>query len=82
MQDVDPKVIKVAVLVPGDIRPKDFSAYLDLAFAGVPDVLQFTVEGWGCDDIGDVTATTLMDAAVVYAAELFTEGSLDEPEDE
>jgi hypothetical protein len=58
-------VIKVAVLVTDDIRPKDLSRHiLDPAFEDVDEVLQFTVEGYGVDKIEDATEGFLMKATV------------------
>ncbi len=37
-------VIKVAVLVTADTRPKDLSNVLDLAFEDQDEILQFTIE--------------------------------------
>jgi hypothetical protein len=41
------RVIKIAVLVTADTRPKDLSRVLDVAFEDMDEVLQFTVEGYG-----------------------------------
>lgn len=45
----DTRVLKVAVRVATDTRPKDLSRVLDTAFEDWDDVVQFTVEGYGWD---------------------------------
>jgi hypothetical protein len=45
----DTRVLRVAVRVTTDTRPKDLSHVLDAAFEDWDDVVQFTVEGHGWD---------------------------------
>ena len=54
------RVIKAAILVPADTRPKDLSRALDIAFEDVDEVLQFVVEGYGWEEDGDATDAALM----------------------
>jgi hypothetical protein len=70
-------VTKVAVLTPADIRPKDLSRLLDVAFEDCDEVLQFVVEGYGCSDCSDVTEADLMAALIDYTAERLTQGEDD-----
>lgn len=60
-------VIKVAVLVTADTRPKDLSRWLDGAFEDVDEVLQFVVEGYGWDEGQEPTEEWLM-AGVIEGA--------------
>jgi hypothetical protein len=54
------RVIKAAILVTADTRPKDISRVLDEAFEDVDEVLQFVVEGYGWEQDGDATDAALM----------------------
>jgi hypothetical protein len=54
------RVIKIAVLVTADVRPKDLPGFLDEAFEDVDEVLQFVVEGHGWEKDGDATEAALM----------------------
>jgi hypothetical protein len=64
------RVIKVAVLVTAETRPKDISRALDATFEEWPEVLQFVVEGYGWDgsDAG-ATEEALMAATVEATVE-------------
>ena len=44
---IETEVIKVAVLVTADTRPKDLSRVLDVAFEGEDNVHRVLVEGYG-----------------------------------
>ena len=65
----DTYVIKAAVLVTGDTRPKDLSRLLDIAFEDRDNILQFVVEGYGWPDGADPTETLLWEALVNDTAE-------------
>jgi hypothetical protein len=55
-----PRLIKVAVLVPADTKPKDLGRVLDLAFEDRDEVLEFSVEGHGTYDVNDPTTYELL----------------------
>jgi hypothetical protein len=54
IQQAETRVIKVAVLISAEVRPKDLSGALDVIFEDWDEVLQFTVEGNGWDGKRDV----------------------------
>jgi hypothetical protein len=58
------RMLKVAVLVTADTRPKELSELLEFAFYGVDEVLQFAVEGHGWDENEDPTEESLLAALV------------------
>jgi hypothetical protein len=58
------RVLRVAVLVTADTRPKELSEWLDSAFYGVEEVLQFAVEGHGWDENEDPTEESLLASLV------------------
>lgn len=47
------QVIRAAVLIEDEMTAKQLSTLLDFAFEAVPQVIQFTVEGHGVDDISN-----------------------------
>jgi len=63
----------VAVLVTGDIRPKDLNRLLEDAFEDCDGVLQFVVEGHGWTEAADATEAALMDALVIDTAPRLSE---------
>jgi len=69
VQPHNTRVIKTAVLVTGETRPKDLSNLLDWAFEDCDAVLQFVVEGCGWTDAADATEAALMDMLVTATAE-------------
>jgi hypothetical protein len=75
------KVIKVAVLVTADTKPKYLSWALDAAFQYDPNILQFVV-GYGWLEDADATEASLWDALASDTAERLTEPEPDDDTEE